>query len=864
VSYNNQNALEISKTFSFQNIASLQPQIKIAGGPFQIYTHTDANIIVADVHSSSGSPISLSSLEITWSQTDGDDLLDMSKLFRASNPLRLTIPKCTLSPGKMYTFKLSVKLKNNGQVSSQKVTIGVYSPKVSLQEIQTDNYHIYNQDLRLAASQFSIEDQCNKGIVPADFLDLSTTEYFWECVIVDLYYSDNHRLLADESSGIIEDPNIKIHPDPQHLFYRSSSSRILTIPSSYFTQYQNYQFIFYLTATVQSKWPAISLTNFKLLQPTTLSIPQKKTYIKILSSKPFTNVTLSCSNANNCQTLSRTTQLIALDYNPKYTYTWVVNTFSAYFSDIDIDNNRITFYPINQPPSQKIIPQIILQVSDGTNVASSFFTIQDYTLTQKGSLSIYPFEGGKTYETNFFVSTYLNKDEDLPISYQFYTSCNTINLNYMFPKYEPFDFTPVLLPPGSGSACVLGVQMTSSLGSTLIMNERVSVTGGETSLSDVIKKGIQALDSSKSSTDIYQRFRLISVIMENLQVWEKDGDDKVSYVTSAQLKYSAISEMKDLFQILSPKDGLREIMLNNIKYASNQLFNQDRNWQLYMSILDTYFQANSDKSILDPQEYRLLASILDDLICNMKKPGSRIEDPDKVFTYVNTIIRSALSDVIPNGLDGYNYDGTFYSLFTYTTKYCKVLQELINVPFYYGMKANFTLNPGQTIPPEKCHNEVNFIWTAFRPNYTVPGAKKIEYRTLIYLDLRDSVTGKSLLDIFSFFLISPVGFCPQFFAMCGRNPDGGTTIYGVFDLKDQIAKIFDKSKIKQIVNISALKDFKFWQSVAFCTVLGFSIWFIVSFYWLWLKHPTYCALSANKTISQKPLYLKIYFLFWVT
>jgi len=884
VSYNNRNTLEISKPFSFQTLTSLQPQIKIAGGPFQMLTHTNANIIVAEIQSSSGSPISLSALEITWSQVAGDDILDMSKLFSSSNPLRLILPKCTLSPGQLYTFRLSVKLKNNGKSILQRVTIGVYSPKIYLQNIQTDNYHVYNQDLKLTASQLSVEDQCNQGILPKDFLDLSTLEYTWECVVVDLYYDDSRRLLADESSGIMEDPNTRIHPDPKHLFYTSATSKTLTIPSSYFTRYQNYQFIFYLTANIQGKSTTTPMTNFNLLQPTTLSTPQTKAYVQILATKPFTNVALSCSNDRNCQTLSVVTRLVGLDYNPKYTYTWLVNTFSALFSSIDINNNWITLHGFSQAPSQNIILQIILQVTDGTNVASSFFTIPGGKSIQRGSLSIYPSQG-EAYKTNFFVSAYLNKDDDLPVTFQFYTNCNTRGINYMFPKYEPFDFTPVLLsarpsderppilplplPPESSNECAIGVQMTNDFGSTVTMENRVLLTGRCTSLSDAIKKGIQALDSSKSSTDIFQRFRLISVIMENLQFWEsRDPLDLTQNVTSAQLKYSAISEMRDLFKILSPRDGLREIMLNNIKYASNQLFNQDRNWQLYMSILDTSYQANSDNSILGPEEYKLFASILDNLIYYMKKPGSGIEDSDKVFTYVNTIIRSTLFDKVPSLNTDFNYDGTFIFLYTLRTTYCKVLQELIPVSFNGGMKANFTLNPGQTISPEKCNNEVDFIWTAFRPNYTVPGARNIEYRTFIYIDLRDSITGKSLLDIFSFFLISPVPFCPEGgfdhgAFECSSNGNGGTTIYGVFDLKDQIYKIFGKSKIAQIVNVSALTSYQFWKSVAFWTVFSFSIWFIVSFYWLWLKHPTYCALLANRNISQKPLLFKINFLFWV-
>jgi len=150
---------------------------------------------------------------------------------------------------------------------------------------------------------------------------------------------------------------------------------------------------------------------------------------------------------------------------------------------------------------------------------------------------------------------------------------------------------------------------------------------------------------------------------------------------------------------------------------------------------------------------------------------------------------------------------------------------------------------------------------SFRPNYTAEGWG--EFRTIIALDVRDSITQKSLVDLYDFFLFSFLEFCPDGSVICLNDPDGGTTIYGVFDLKNQINKIFGKSKIDRIVNISALSGFEFWQSVAFWTTIGFSIWFLVSFYWLYIKHPTYCALVANKTIPQKALHKKTNSLFWV-
>ena len=76
-------------------------------------------------------------------------------------------------------------------------------------------------------------------------------------------------------------------------------------------------------------------------------------------------------------------------------------------------------------------------------------------------------------------------------------------------------------------------------------------------------------------------------------------------------------------------------------------------------------------------------------------------------------------------------------------------------------------------------------------------------------------------------------------------------------------KIFAKSNIAQIQNISVLGKFDFWKSVAFWNVIAFSAWFLVSFYWLYVKHPTYCVLKTNKNINKQSLFKRINFFFWV-
>jgi len=88
----------------------------------------------------------------------------------------------------------------------------------------------------------------------------------------------------------------------------------------------------------------------------------------------------------------------------------------------------------------------------------------------------------------------------------------------MLQKYEPFDSTPVLLQPRYGS-CNVGVRMTENLGHSMLHIESVSLTGRCTSLLKALEKNYLAMDAS---TNLYQRFRLISILLENLQLWEVD------------------------------------------------------------------------------------------------------------------------------------------------------------------------------------------------------------------------------------------------------------------------------------------------------------------------------------------------------
>jgi len=861
--YTNNNGVDISKQIQFTTFSSSQPQVHIIGGPFQTFKHSELNLLLIEVYSSSGSPISPSDAKVTWTQISGEDQLDMTQLYSSSNPYRLTIPKCTLSPGKLYTLKVSVKIENS-VVTSQKVTIAVYSPKITLEPINTDTYHLYNYNLKLTASQLSIQDECEQGILPSDFLDLSTTMYTWECAVVDLYYTDRRRLLASESIDIKNDANVVSHPDPQHLFYSSTTSKTLTIPKSYFSDLIDYQLIFYLTVTIKSKTPTPSIKSFNLYQPTIYTL-QTKAYVRILDSQPFMTPSLSCMSENNCEGFSVgffPANFIASDYNPKYSYSWKLNTFDSDQESIQIQN----FFTVGNiiipfSSNSQIVPQILLTVSDGTNTASAFYTIPINNSPSDGFVLIYPQDGGEAYKTNFFVTTTNWIDQDLPVSFQWYTWTFSGGENFMMPTFEPFTYTPIVQPPKPFPATV-GVWITDNLKSKMVTEWYLAIPSSPKNWSELIEQSNLALSSSKSSTDLFKRFRQISVIIENIQAWEDYEKNPDYYNASAEIKYSAMAEMIQVFLALNQKEELKPIILKNLLYCTQQLFNQDRNFELYLEILNSYFQADSSTAIFAPTDREIFAKILNNLLNYLLKPGVGIQDPDEIWAvYINTLVRSMLSNKIPSE-DAVTYSQTFLLAQTLKTTYCQIIkEEITNIPWGNGLTANFTLKPGKTIKPEQCNRQIDFIFLGFRHNYTVPSAWGVEYRTIIYMDIRDSITGESLMDLFNWFLLSPSELCPEII-LCGPDGNGGTVIYGTFDFKNQIMKIFGKSNIELVKNFSALQDFKFWQSVAFWTIVAFTIWFLISFYLL-DRHPAYCILEKNKNINKKSLLKKIAMFFLV-
>ena len=875
-SYVNENGLQILKEITFETASPSNPQINIVGGPFQMLNHKINNLILAQVQSSVGKQLSPSDVKAKWTQTSGDQL-DMTKLFSSSDPLKLTIPNCTLSKGKIYKFKLHVELKvNPGSEASQEVTIAVFAPKFQAQILGlAENYHLSSESLTMETQLSFVQDECTQTSSLSDLLDLSTAMYTWECVAIDLQLSPftNRRLGVDESAEITDDPSASVHPDPLKLFHQSTSSSTLTVPSSYFTRYPGYQFIFYLTVTVQSKNPIPILEDFNVLRPA-LEVLKGKLTTLIVSTMPFTTVSFTCYSENNCQAFSKDfpTKVIGSSFNYQYSYNYQLYGLFQWlqyntFLRISADNLLEDF---------TIVPRILYTISDGTNVASAFFTLPLNKPPQNGFVNVYPTEG-EAYNTSFFVNTYGWTDNDLPVYYQFYTSTDpwaVAPVRTKMPRtLNPYDQMILAANPWMGSIYV-GVLVQDHLKFTdeTVAAVYVPLSNEPMSFCEAVNKSGEAFKASKTSDTLFDRFRGISIILDSLETWEFQtlpNPDEMNCVKSdVELKFTLVTEMKEIGLALNSKEEIGVFILNNVMLSfSRPEFNQDTNVRLYIELVDYYSLANSSTTILSAGEYDSIIPFVDSLIWAMKIPGNSLEDPDKIWIYINTLLRSTLASLIPTE-EGINYRGKFYTYFTTKTTYCKVLQDQTLIKYELDdLVANVTLRPDKTIPPEQCNDQIDMIFLAFRPYYEAPpnptGEPQV-LQTLIFFDLRDSLTGRSLLDIFTFLLASPTALpsCPPGW-VCHPGQDGGTEIYGIFDLKNQINKIFAKSNIAEIQNISVLAHFQFWKSVAFWNVIVFSIGFVVSFYWLYAKHPTYCALTANKTITTKPLFKRINLFFWL-
>lgn len=881
-SYYNENGWQALKEITFETTSPSNPQINIVGGPFQMFNHGINNLILAQVQSSVGKSISPSDVKVKWTQTSGDHQLDLSKLFSSSDPFKLTIPKCTFLKGKIYKFKLHVELKvNPGSETSQEVTVAVFAPKFQVQMtgLNNINYHLLSKSLTLYSQIIFKENdnECSEMSSLSDLLDLSTAMYTWQCVIIDLQLSPftNRLLPTDESTIITDDSNASIHPDPLRLFHRSTSSSSLTIPSSYFTDYAGYQFIFYLTVTVQSTNPFPLMEDFNVLRPT-IEVLKGKSTAAIVSTKSFTTASFTCRSENNCQAFSKDflTKAIGSSYNYQYSYNYQVSGIYRYlqystFLNIEADNLLEDF---------TIVPRILYTISDGTNAASAFFTLPLNEPPLNGFVNVYPTEGD-VYTTKFFINTYGWTDTDLPVYYEFYTTDNPFvtfpTINKMPRTLNPYEQMILASGPWSGGTNV-GVLVRDNLKFTSQMLKfpyYVTLNNEPMNFCEAVNKSSEAFSSSKISDTLFDRFRRISVTLNNLQTWEyyasMDPNSSPCIQADIELKFLLFTEMKETGLALNSKEENKVWILNTIMMSfSNPEYNQDKNVKLYMELVDSYSLANSTTTTLSSGEYDSIIPFVDSLIWAMKIPGNTLEDPEKIWIYINTLIRSTLLDAIPTEA-GVNFLGNFYTYFTSKTTYCRVLQEEPGIRYQFDdLTVNVTLKPGKTIPPEQCNDQIDMIFLAFRPEYDPPpnpdGSPQV-VQTLLFFDLRDSLTGKSLLDFFDFFLFSGtrIPSCPPIWN-CRPGEDGGTEIYGIFDLRNQINKIFEKSNIAEIQNISVLAHFQFWKSVAFYTVVVFSIGFLTSLYWLYVKHPTYCALIANKSIIvTKPLLKKVNLFFWL-
>ncbi len=178
-----------------------------------------------------------------------------------------------------------------------------------------------------------------------------------------------------------------------------------------------------------------------------------------------------------------------------------------------------------------IVPQILFQITDkNNNVASAFFTLPWSTPPQGGSINVYPLEG-EAYNTKFLISTYGWADIDLPVSYQFYTSYDpgqSIPVKEkMIKTLNPYDET-ILVPPVQVffAYCYVGVIVKDNLQATSESYSMVFLSGEAQDYCEVIEKSSQALRTSKKSDNLFQRFRLISVLLENLSSqWESRAWD---------------------------------------------------------------------------------------------------------------------------------------------------------------------------------------------------------------------------------------------------------------------------------------------------------------------------------------------------
>lgn len=468
----------VSTMIKVETGSDFLPAFVVDGGGIQKLKRDRENTLRL-IRQYSGNLSSVPPLEVEWDQIAGPDI-GLRTLVNSENPLWIIIPKCTLKANASYVIQAMVYGQGYARFNTF-VSIQIFTENdtFSSQILGGNRDQPYNQPLNL------------EGKAVFDAICSDTSQYM---VI--------YRWACRKSAGGVG--NYAQCTDSNSIFgtpYINQSK--ISIPSTYF-----------------SINDVLEIT----LNVTVNGVTAFSSNIITIGGANALSIEITCEKADCLKYTAENPSVFQgkvqnEPFSSILSYNWTVTPlipFATFQDQLKFTGSLIT----NLGASL----QLSLNIRNTTHTGNAFIEIQYNYPPQGGSLSVDP-PTGNALDTYFSLVAYHWIDEDVPFSYQFFSSPNISNNEWtVLTNPQQYSYTSTWLSGKSPSQTIfLKAVVSDCLFATNTANTTVLVNFPVLSTADAIEKVINALDTTLTSTDAFEANKIQTLLCAQILSIEENA-----------------------------------------------------------------------------------------------------------------------------------------------------------------------------------------------------------------------------------------------------------------------------------------------------------------------------------------------------
>jgi len=528
---------------------------------------------------------------------------------------------------------------------------------------------------------------------------------------------------------------------------------------------------------------------------------------------------------------------------------------------------------------------LIVNISSPTHMGIATFSMPINYGPKNGTFTITP-SSGESMLTKFELSCPGWEDDDVPLTYQFvYDSDGSLITS---PQSESSVSVRIKAKKSPQTKVKIRAVIMDSLGTPTYVVREISITKTASDPSGTMDKVNEIFNSNAfKDEDPITKIQTLSTIageLDDLQTIDEnpcplcsghgycDNDgicvcsqrwtlkdcsmSNENFEKLIELKINILNNINETLNNMSniTDNSHREQTLEILKDLSNPDFSTNKTLELIKDILEnSSLDIDNPNTILSQNETELVSTILDNLLDYVSTNDCKAETnltnsiKDKLDEYMDTITRSSLVDKTINDnatiISRENFD-----IFVAKLTLCQIqsgqIQTGDNTP---------SIQLSTKEDSSDCESqEFNIQYLLFANNLfncSNRGDSPPE-KTQISLKITDPDTGDDVGSKFKMDVKMPPGNpCPS---GCSSNAQQSCTCedVSIFNIKQQILNIFKTSQISTLTNIDIFKDWKFYESFAFWTIIFMGFIYLASMIIISCWLATYCLLEKTRKKSK--------------